>query len=76
MSSTILDKEKVKQIRPLLPHGAITDIHKKTGHSAWYVSRVLNGHEHNERIIQAAIELIRNSMKLNEELDDILKQTA
>ncbi|MBA7568854.1 hypothetical protein ES708_10590 [subsurface metagenome] len=76
MNCNILNKNKVKQIRQLLPYGSITKIHGKTGHSIWYVSRVLNGYEYNEKIIKAAIEIIKGSLKLNEELNDILKQTA
>ena len=77
MNTSILSPEKVRdELRPLLPHRAITKIAKSVGLSRVMVSRVLNGHEYNEDVIRAAIEMVKGSVELSQEFEELKKQAS
>ncbi len=71
-------KNNIKQIRAKLIRGDIDKISKKTGYTPSHVGKFLLGlyaiNSNNERIIEAALEIIEERNKINQKANELLNQ--
>lgn len=65
------DREEITALKKILPHGGIKLIAEKTGLSYRMVQHVLNGKYKNQKVIKAAIDVIRED---NRQKKDFLKK--
>jgi hypothetical protein len=75
MNNTMLSKEEIIKLRKLLPHGGIKKLAEITGFEYSNVSLVMNGHHYNKEIIEAAVEMVKGRIGLNEEVQSLIKNT-
>lgn len=69
-----MNKQNLKVLKNLLPHGSIKKIANKTGMSEQSVSKVLDGNWENTIIIKAAITVLKQEYIKIENLLETLKQ--
>lgn len=68
----MITKKELTKLRNSLPERYVRKISETTGYVATYVWQVLNGHRWNEKIIDAAIELAKQTKeKLETAKNDI-----
>jgi hypothetical protein len=71
-----MNKTEIQEIRLKLPRGFQKKLAKKTGYSIQFISRVLNAHEDNNKVLAAALDLIEEQKKANHILAQRIKQVA
>jgi len=77
MSKNKISEADLRRIRQNLPHKSQSVIVEKTGLSGTTVSKTLNGHSYNYKVIEAAYQIIEEERakiaELTKSLDAILK---
>ena len=74
MTNTKKIENDFKKIKEALPYGSIKIIAKKVGLSRGAVSSVLDGKWKNQRIVEAALELLIESKNQSKELQEKIKE--
>jgi len=64
-----MDTKKRNELKKNLPKGSITIISNKTKLSKAMVSSVLSGQRNNDKVLDAAIEILADWKKKNQERD-------
>ena len=62
----------IKQLKPLIPHGAIKRIHEKHNWHRNTIAKVLNGELVNIEIMACLIEEAKKTIKVNQEIETLL----
>jgi uncharacterized protein YerC len=72
MLNNCISVDKIMQLRRKLPHGSVRKIHETTGLPYATVSRVLSGKQFNQKIIEAAIEIVEGEKEKARQLEERL----
>lgn len=72
MNTSQENQELLQLLRDKLPHGSNMEIILRSGYSSGTVSRTLNGKIRNQKVLDVALEIIKEVKAKDDELKQVL----